>query len=109
MLSQDTSVPLIQPGESAGGEGEQECQSHEQPGLECVDEGDHRQGHHRRKREVDLPGDDDEGEPQRHDEEQWGGGGEGLVDVGAEEDRRGRQDEGQPDDDPDREDADLQS
>ena len=42
----------------------------------------------RREREVDLAGTDDEGEPDRQQDQRRQGGGEGRVDVGREEDAR---------------------
>ena len=71
-------------------------------------EGGHSQRHHRGEREIDLAGDDDEGQRQRDDAELRRRLGEGAIDVEIrEEDPRRRDDESEPHRQADADDAEL--
>ena len=63
--------------------------------------------HHRGEREIDLAGDDDEGQRQRDDAELRRRLGEGAVDVEVGEDPRRRDDESEPHRQADADDAEL--
>ena len=109
MLSAATSRPLTRPQSGAGRKGADQADPPGRAGVGGDEaEGRRAQRHHGGEREIDLAGDDDEGQRQRDDAELRRRLGEGAIDVEiGEEDPGRRDDESEPHRQADADDAEL--